>query len=249
MTSHAAGEPAPSAGTGKAGGTRKLGRWLTRWWSRAPGGRVYQRRWADVLVPAAGLGLVIVCGVLVANQLIAGTDVALFHRINHWPGWLYPPMGIVQLSGVIGAPALLAAAAALLRRFRLAAALAAATLLKIWLESVAKMLVQRGRPAETVPDVILRGNSAAHGLSFPSGHAMVIFAITALVYPYLKGWLKVLPWALAAAVCLSRMYLGAHFPLDVVAGAGLGMFIGGVLNLVFGVPGISSGTPRADGSQ
>jgi membrane-associated phospholipid phosphatase len=42
------------------------------------------------------------------------------------------------------------------------------------------MFVQRGRPAQAVPDVILRGNSAAHGLSFPSGHAMVIFAITAL---------------------------------------------------------------------
>ena len=247
MTTHAAGEPAPSAGAGKPGETRKLGRWLTQWWSRAPDGRVYQRRWADVLVPAAGLGLVIVCGVLVANHLVAGTDVALFHRINHWPGWLYPPMWVVQLSGVIGAPVLLAAAAALFRRFRLAAALVAATLLKIWLESVAKMLVQRGRPAETVPDVILRGNSAAHGLSFPSGHAMVILAITTLVAPYLKGWWKVLPWALAAAVCLSRLYLGAHFPLDVIAGAGLGMLIGGVLNLVFGVPSTSSSTHSANG--
>ena len=65
---------------------------------------------------------------------------------------------------------------------------------------------------------------------------MVIFAIAALVAPYFKGWWKVLPWALAAAVCLSRVYLGAHFPLDVAAGAGLGMLIGGVLNLVFGVP-------------
>ena len=242
-------EAAPSAGAGKAEETRKLGRWLTRWWSQAPDGRVYQRRWADVLVPAAGLGLVIVCGVLVANQLVVGTDVALFHRINHWPGWLYPPMWVVQLSGVIGALPLVAAAAALLRRFRLAAALAAATLLKAWLESVAKMLVQRGRPAETVPDVILRGNSAAHGLSFPSGHAMVIFAITTLVTPYLKGWWKVLPWALAAAVCLSRLYLGAHFPLDVVAGAGLGMLIRGVLNLVFGVPSISSKPPSANRFQ
>jgi undecaprenyl-diphosphatase len=129
----------------------------------------------------------------------------------------------------------------------LAAALVAATLLKIWLESVAKMLVQRGRPAETVPDAILRGNSAAHGLSFPSGHAMVIFAITTLVAPYLKGRWKVLPWALAAAVCLSRLYLGAHFPLDVIAGAGLGMLIGGVLNLVFGVPSTSSSTHSANG--
>jgi PAP2 superfamily len=67
--------------------------------------------------------------------------------------------------------------------------------------------------------------------------------------PYFKGWWKVLPWALAAAVCLSRVYLGAHFPLDVAAGAGLGMLIGGVLNLAFGVPSAnsSSSTARANG--
>jgi membrane-associated phospholipid phosphatase len=131
--------------------------------------------------------VVLVCGVLVAHRLVAGPDAALFHRINHWPGWLYLPMWVVQLSVVIGALPLLAAAAALLRRFRLAAALAAATLLKASLESVAKMVVQRGRPAQTVPDVILRGNSAAHGLSFPSGHAMVIFAIIALAAPTRKA--------------------------------------------------------------
>ena len=189
-----------------------------------------------MVVAAAGLGVVVVCGVLVANRTLVGTDVAVFRRINHWPGRLYPPMWTVQLSGVIGALPLVAAAAALLRRLRLAAALAAAILLKVSLEAMAKMFVQRDRPAETLPDVILRGQSAAHGLSFPSGHAMVIFAITALVAPYFKGWWKMLPWALAAAVCLSRVYLGAHFPLDVIAGAGLGLFIGGALNLVFGVP-------------
>jgi hypothetical protein len=85
-------EAASSAGVSTAGGARKLGRWLTRWWFRTPDGRVYQRRRAGVLVAAAGLGVVIVCGVLVANRLLVGLDVALFHRINHWPGWLYPPM-------------------------------------------------------------------------------------------------------------------------------------------------------------
>jgi membrane-associated phospholipid phosphatase len=95
-------------------------------------------------------------------------------------------MWTVQLSGVIGALPLVAAAAALLRRLRLAAT----TLLKVWLEAVAKMVVQRDRPAETLPDVILRGQSAAHGLSCPSGHAMVIFAITALVGPYFRRLVK-----------------------------------------------------------
>jgi PAP2 superfamily len=127
-------------------------------------------------------------------------------------------MWAVQLSGVIGAVPLVAAAAALLWRLCLAAALAIATLLKVSLKAVAKTFVQRGRPAKTLSEVILRGKAAAHGLSFPSGHAMVIFAIATLVAPYLKSWWKVLPWALAAAVCLSRVYLGAHFPLDIAAG-------------------------------
>ena len=191
--------------------------------------------------------MLVVCGVLVANRLAAGTDLAVFRRINHWPGWLYPPMWTVQLPGVIGAFPLVAAAAAVLRRLRLAAALAAATVLKVSLEAAAKIVVQHDRPAETLSDVILRGKAAAHGLSFPSGHAMVIFAIAALAAPYFKGWWKALPWALAAAVSLSRLYLGAHFPLDVIAGAGLGWFIGGVLNLVFGVPGDSPSTARASG--
>ena len=236
MTTGAAGGSATATAAGRAGQARKLGGRLIRWWFLAPDDRTYQRRRADAVMAAAGLGVLVVCGVLVANRTVLGTDVAVFRWINHWPGWLYAPMWTAQLSGVIGALPLVAGAALLGRRLRLAAALAAATLLKVSLEAVAKMFVQRDRPAQTLPDVILRGQSAASGLSFPSGHAMVIFAITALVAPYFKSWWKVLPWALAATVCLSRAYLGAHFPLDVAAGAGLGLFIGSALNLVFGVP-------------
>lgn len=64
----------------------------------------------------------------------------------------------------------------------------------------------------------------------------MIFAIATLVVSYFRGRWKVLPWALAAAACLSRVYLGAHFPLDIVAGAGLGVFIGAALNVAIGVP-------------
>ena len=58
--------------------------------------------------------------------------------------------------------------------------------------------------------------------------------------PLLQRLVKGPAWALAAAVCLSRVYLGGHFPVDVAAGAGLGLFIGSALNLVFGVPSTSA---------
>lgn len=92
MTTDSAGEPAPPAGAAQASGVRKLGRWLTRWWFQARDGRTYQRRGADALAGAVGLGVVVACGVLVANRLLVGTKVSVFRRINHWPGWPYPPM-------------------------------------------------------------------------------------------------------------------------------------------------------------
>ena len=43
------------------------------------------------------------CAVLVARKVLAGADADVFRWINHWPAWLYPPMWVVQLTGVIGA--------------------------------------------------------------------------------------------------------------------------------------------------
>jgi undecaprenyl-diphosphatase len=58
--------------------------------------------------------------------------------------------------------------------------------------------------------------------SFPSGHAATSFAC-ATVLSALEPRLRVPLYALAVLISLSRLYNGDHFPLDVVAGAALGV--------------------------
>jgi hypothetical protein len=58
---------------------------LTAWWRQAPDSRGYGRRQTDAVTAAAGLGVVIVCGALVAGRVITATDVAVFH-LQHLVG-------------------------------------------------------------------------------------------------------------------------------------------------------------------
>jgi membrane-associated phospholipid phosphatase len=85
-----------------------------------------------------------------------------------------------------------------------------------------KLAVRRDRPLIEGHPPLARAPSK---LSFPSAHATSsLAAATAIgrVEPRARGSL----YALAAGVCLSRPYLGMHYPSDVLAGAALGVLIG-----------------------
>jgi membrane-associated phospholipid phosphatase len=77
---------------------------------------------------------------------------------------------------------------------------------------------------------------APHDGSFPSGHAAGSFCVAAFLVvvlpaawpPAWRGWLvAAVTVAFATLVAVSRVYLGAHFPSDVVAGGVLGALVGG----------------------
>ena len=197
----------------------------------------WRRRRGEAIAAAAGLG-VLVAGILVVRHgTVPGWEERLFDVINDLPGWLYPPIWAFQQLGVLIVGPVVAIVAAVTRRFRLALAALIATGAKLVLEQTVKTLVDRQRPATSIGgDVELRGDVPTHGESFPSGHAMLAAALAAVVAPYLPPRWRALPWVLVAIVMLARVYVGAHNPLDVICGAGLGLAIGSCINIALGVP-------------
>ena len=108
--------------------------------------------------------------------------------------------------------------------------------LMLWIVvELVKALVRRSRPMIRVTQARIVGGSA-RGRSFPSGHTSQAFFMATLLAPYFQAsaWMVFLFYALALFVGITRMYVGAHYPRDVLAGAILGSIWGLVGVLING---------------
>ena len=192
-------------------------------------------RLRHLAVAAAGILGLLVCAWPIDPGGVSELEVTVFRAVNELPDLLYRPFWpVMQLGNLLAAPAV-AVAALLLRRFRLSGACLLLTGGKLIVTRVVKDVVVRSRPAAMLDDVIRR-DAPATGQAFVSGHAVVAFALAVLVHPYLGTRGRVVVWALATLVCIGRVYVGAHLPLDVVGGAFLGLALGSVINALVGTP-------------
>ena len=91
---------------------------------------------------------------------------------------------------------------------------------------ILKTIVARPRPFTAVPGAI--AVVLETGSSFPSGHASRVFSLLDLTRGTSKR-LRVVSYSLASLVIFSRVYLGVHYPLDVLCGALLGYASGRVV--------------------
>jgi undecaprenyl-diphosphatase len=98
--------------------------------------------------------------------------------------------------------------------------------------SLFKYGVQRDRPPAVVldPEPLVGVPTTS---SFPSGHTSTSFAC-AYVISRLAPRLTVFVYVLAALIGFSRIYVGVHYPLDVLAGAVLGLVVAKALLTLLG---------------
>lgn len=177
-----------------------------------------------------------------------GWEQEIFDAINGLPDWLEAPMWVFQLAGLLFAPLVVAAIAAAMRRWRLAAALVVLVPIKLLVEKgVVKQLVERERPGtsicgldETCAD--FRGDVPLEGLSFVSGHAIIAWAVVTLLWAVLPGRWRWVPVAVAVLNAVARVYLGAHNPLDVIGGGAVGVVVGVLLAFATGLVPVGRGT-------
>lgn len=128
-----------------------------------------------------------------------------------------------SMYAVVGMAAALAASG----RRRLAADVLGVGTLAWAVAQASKTTVRRQRPFEL--DGVRRLVRPPTGSSFPSGHAAVAAAVTSVIAGRARpGAAGPVLRAAAGYVALSRVYVGVHYPTDVVGGAGLGLVLGGL---------------------
>jgi membrane-associated phospholipid phosphatase len=200
-----------------------------------PDERNGRMRALDLVVAWAGLFMIAASGSLAREGLAVG-ERAVFEFVNSWPDVLYVVIWPFMQYGVFLTIPILVVVALVVRRFRLAAAMAFAGFGVYFLAKWLKHEVERGRPGALLDGVQERESFAIDSIGYPSGHIAVAAALTMVVTPYLHGRWKLLPAALVLIVAIGRTYVGAHLPLDLVGGAALGASAGAFANLIIGTP-------------
>lgn len=199
-------------------------------------GRRHKPTPALALGLATSLMLLAFIGLRVHAHDLVGWERDLFHLINHLPHALAPVLVAVMQLGSYPAVLAAALAALLLRRFWPALERLVAGSLGYGLALLNKALVARQRPGHLLEDIQIR-DTISGSFGYPSGHVAVATALSLIVAHYLPRRYSRYVWVVIGAVGVARVYVGAHFPIDVVGGLLVGWLAVGLTRLILGYPG------------
>jgi undecaprenyl-diphosphatase len=155
-------------------------------------------------------------------------EETVFRALNDLPHnleWFF--WALQQLGSALVLPFAALALWRITRRWQPAVAVLATGFLLGWLAAKGiKAIVGRGRPEALLDDLFVGYDIPVGDVGFPSGHAVLAFTLAVVFVPYLSRRGRLIAFGLAIMVAFTRVYEGAHLPLDVIGGAGYGICIG-----------------------
>jgi glycosyltransferase 2 family protein len=189
--------------------------------------------------PQARLGIgtaaLLVTALAVRRDRVSPDEARVFCAVNGLPDALHAPAWAIMQLGTLGAAPAAAGVAWLAGEGGLAGRLLASGTATWALSKLVKQMVRRPRPAALLAGTRCRGRDAA-GLGYLSGHAGVAVALGAAALPRLGPAGRALTVTVIPVVGLTRVYVGAHLPLDIAGGAALGLAVEALVSLASGAP-------------
>lgn len=171
-----------------------------------------------------GLVLTVLIGLIAvtfaeATQASFTVDEAINQALSPWFGSIADPIAAIDKPSVVAVVLLVLGVLVALWRGWLAGLGAMWVAGAGWLSiAVVKVIVNEPRPTGTFDPAYLE-----HGYSYPSGHTTFVVTLTVAIVAASAGWAGrwVVAWIggiLVVVTAISRLYLGVHYPIDVIGG-------------------------------
>ena len=98
---------------------------------------------------------------------------------------------------------------------------------------ILKRAAEQPRPTASIAGLDVHGYPRdPHGNAYPSAHTSVAVGIVTALWPWLTWPQRAVGVGVATLIALNRLYIGAHWPLDVLGGAAIGLLSGSLCWLV-----------------
>lgn len=179
------------------------------------------------VLPASLAGGILLVTMVAAKRGVPPWEHRAYNAINDLPDSLAPFVWPPMQFGSLASPFALGALAYWRDRRPDPAASIIVAGFAAWITAKGmKKLVGRGRPHDFDSETNLRLWTEIDGsLGFVSGHAAVAMASAGIIHRYVSPGVGAAGYGLAGVVGLSRIYAGAHLPIDVLGGAALGVLV------------------------
>lgn len=167
------------------------------------------------------IGLFFLSVIASRDTEIASWEITLFNFIYTLPSYLHTLFFVITQTGSIYMLGLLCLMYLIKQHYHVVIRLLMSGTLAYTLSGVAKDLWGRGRPTEYLLDIV-NLDYVVRGPGFPSGHTALATAVALTIGHYIP---RKYHWVIAVwiiGVGLSRIYLGIHFPMDIIGGFAIG---------------------------